>query len=254
MASYNVPLSGEAMVQKDLPHYNVIFNDLEGVLYAPQLDGKVIAEFSKTFNPSVGMNFGWDSVKINWTRDAPATPMDGFKTTFTLEGILLDGSIDVICETIVNTIPSTETTEDVLFNLKNSQTMSSLSKLTVGTITSGKVQVNLPKRFLYYDSITLECDDPDLSISPDGTPGENDTELLFTLPGGWVDVSPIYLKITEARGTEYTTPELIVSNQDEIVLGPNGVSHCQAMRLKTVIEADNTCNIRFNNEYYAFEV
>jgi len=156
MVSYNIPVTGEAMVQTDLPYSNIIFNDLEGVLYNPQVDGKVIAEFNKTLNPSLGKNFAWDNVNLNWTRDAPATPMDGFKTTVTLNGILPNGEIDIIGEYITTTIPSTEVTEDILFNLRLSRAMASLSKSNIVTATSGKVQVNLPKRYLYYDSITLE--------------------------------------------------------------------------------------------------
>lgn len=53
MVSYNIPITGEDLVQTDLPYSNIIFNDQEGVLYSPRIDGKVIAEFSKTFNPNI---------------------------------------------------------------------------------------------------------------------------------------------------------------------------------------------------------
>jgi hypothetical protein len=253
MVSYEVPVTGEAMVQPDQPYYNIIFNDQEGVLYNPQASGKIIAEFTKTFNPSLGRNFAWGDIQVNWTRDAPATPLDGFKTTFLLEGILPNGQIDVVGKQIIDTIPSTALTEDVSFPLMTSRMMPSLSKVSVGTATSGKIQVNLPKTYFYYSSITLDCDSPTLSISPD-TATEDDTVLIFTLPGGYTPGSMLYLTITEIRQTEYVTPSLAVYNQDTLDLGYNGVDHYAAMKLTTKIEADNTCNVRINSEKYSYEV
>ena len=183
MVSYNVPITGENMVQKDLPYSNIIFNDQEGVLYNPTIAGRVIAEFSKTFNPSIGMNFSWTRIYLNWTRSAPATPTDGFKTTFTLEGILPDGSIDVVGESIIPTIPSTEATEDVLFPIKSSRSMSSFTKSNVATSTAGTVQVNLPKRWFYYDSV----------------------ELNMVCPDGWTKIVPITF---EGPSTEVTGEQL----------------------------------------------
>lgn len=155
MVSYDVQVTGEAMVQPDLPYSNVVFNDLEGILYNPITDGKVIAKFSKTFNPAIGVNFSWDSVRLNWTRYAPSPPLDGFKATFILEGILPNGQIDILAEKIITTIPSISTTEDILFNLKTNRAMAGLSKINVASASAGKVQLNLPKRYFYYESVTL---------------------------------------------------------------------------------------------------
>jgi len=172
MVSYEVPVTGEEMVQTDLPYSNIIFNDKEGVLYNPQSDGKVIAEFSKTFNPTLNKNFAWDNVNVNWTRSAPATPLGGFKATFILEGILPNGQVEVVGERVVDVIPSAATTEDILFRLKSSRSMMSLTKSNVAISTPGTVMVNLPKRWFYYDSITLN----------------------MVCPAGWTRIVPLTFK------------------------------------------------------------
>jgi hypothetical protein len=183
MVSYDIPVTGEELVQTDLPYSNIIFNDQEGVLYNPTVDGRVIGEFSKTFNPSLQKNFAWDNVKLNWTRSATATPTGGFKTSFILEGIFPTGQVDTIGETIITTINATPTTEDVLFPLKSSRSMSSFTKSNVATSTAGTVQVNLPKRWFYYDSV----------------------ELNMVCPDGWTKIAPFTF---EGPSTEVTGGQL----------------------------------------------
>lgn len=171
MVNYRVPFNGSEMVQEDLPYCNVLFNSHEGVLYNPQADGLIIGEFSKTFNPGVDANYSWDSVKLNWSRSAPSTP-SGFRAIFTLQGILPDGMIDTIMEKIITTIPSSEVTEDIVFDLKNSRSMATLIKSNTGLTSDGKVMVNLPKRWLYYDSI----------------------QLNRVIPSGWTRMVPLVFK------------------------------------------------------------
>lgn len=150
----NIP--GSQIVQKDQPYENLVFNDQEGVLYAPNpdIEDQQDAYFTHNIAPPVMDNFAWNQIKINWTRSYDNVP-NIFEALFTLEGINLDGSLELIGEKIITDISSSSVTEDILFDLYNSRTTPAFRKIGTGAPT-GKIQVNLPKRWLYFQSINLK--------------------------------------------------------------------------------------------------
>jgi hypothetical protein len=125
------------------------------VLYAPNPDveDEQDAYFTHTLAPPLTDNFAWNHVKINWTRSYDSTP-NIFQCIFTLEGIHLDGSTEVIGEKFINNISGTSATEDIIFDLYNNRSTPSFRKTGTGA-PSGKIQLNLPKKWLYFQSIDL---------------------------------------------------------------------------------------------------
>jgi hypothetical protein len=152
-----IRVPGSLMVQRELPYENVIFNDQEGVLYNPNTDVDLEqdAYFYFTCAPPVQFNFAWNKIGINWTRNYTATPTI-FEALFTIEGILLDGSVHLLGEKLVDTITGSPVTEDVTFELRTSRSTPTLSRVGINTATAGKVQLNLPMRAINFEDSSLE--------------------------------------------------------------------------------------------------
>lgn len=143
------------IVQEDQPHANLVFSDQEGVRYNPNpdIEDQQDAYFEHNIAPSVQGNFAWNQIKLNWTRNYTSTPSI-FEALFTLHGILLDGTMDLLGEKIVTAITGTEMTEDLIFDLYSSRSTPSFRKIP-GTAPSGKIQLNLPMRWLNFESVQL---------------------------------------------------------------------------------------------------
>ena len=156
MTVVSTQIPGSMTVQADLAHANVVYSDQEGVLYSPSPEEVFEQDmhFRHTFALPQFPNFAWNSVKLDWTRSYSSTP-SVFEAIFTLEGILLDGTIELLAEKIISTITASPVTETVFFDLKNGRSSQSISKVGVGTAPSGKVEVNLPKRWLYFTSMRV---------------------------------------------------------------------------------------------------
>ncbi|MGI6483880.1 MAG: hypothetical protein ACOX08_11535 [Methanobacterium sp.] len=97
MAVTIVQVPGGQIVQKDQEYANIAFSDQEGVIYNPNpdIEGEQDAYFSHNIAPPITDNFAWNNIKLNYTYNRGEIP-DIFQAWFTLEGILLDGSLEVI--------------------------------------------------------------------------------------------------------------------------------------------------------------
>lgn len=155
MAVTIVQVPGGQIVQKDQEYANIAFSDQEGVIYNPNpdIEGEQDAYFSHNIAPPITDNFAWNNIKLNYTYNRGEVP-DIFQAWFTLEGILLDGSLEVIGQQTITSIPATPTTGEIYFDLYNNRSKPSFKKK--GVIgTSGKVMLLLPRKWLYFESINL---------------------------------------------------------------------------------------------------
>jgi hypothetical protein len=156
MVGIIVPIPTAQIVQEDQPHGNLVYSEQEGVLYnpSPDTDEEQDAYFQHNIAPPVNSNFAWNQVKINWTRSYTSTPLV-FEALFSLEGILLDGTTELLAENIITSISGSEVTEDIIFDLYSSRSTPAFRKMA-GSAAAGKIQLNLPKRWLNYESMVLK--------------------------------------------------------------------------------------------------
>lgn len=157
MVVSTIPVPGSKMVQQDLGYTNFVFSDQMGVLYRPDpnISQGQVGYFYYTAAPPVLNNFAWNQIKLNWTRNYITTAPEEFEALITLEGILLNGQVDLLAEKLITSLTGTAVTEDIIFDLRSNRSVPSLTKIAVGTATSGKVQVNLPKRWLNFESDSM---------------------------------------------------------------------------------------------------
>lgn len=149
-------LTGMDLLQEELENINFIVDNQGGVVFNPvMVDGETLnyATFTNTLHPGESENVGWVSSRLNWKRVASAEVTD-FLAIVSLYGLQLNGQEELIGEKIINTCPTTETVEDVIFNLKGSNGEPSVRNLT-GLAGVDKIQINLPFRYQNIESIAL---------------------------------------------------------------------------------------------------
>lgn len=158
MVVSSITVQGSQMVQQDMGYDNFVFSDQEGVLYSPDpnITQPQPGFFYYTAAPPVLNNFAWNLIKLNWSRSYDTTLPDNFQALITLEGILLNGQVELLGEKVIETLTSSPVTEDITFDLRSNRSAPSLTKLSTGLGTAGKVQVNLPKRWINFTDITLK--------------------------------------------------------------------------------------------------
>jgi hypothetical protein len=244
-----VPIPKTQIVQEDQPYANLVYSEQEGVLYNPNLDleDQQDAYFTHNMAPPITKNFAWDRIKINWTRNYTSTPTI-FEALFSIEGILLDGTQELLGEQIITDISASEVTDNIIFDLLNNRSTPSFRKIN-GSAPSGKIQLNLPMRWLYFDSIDLVRSAG--SISPD-TPDEDDTTIYYTVPGDYTADETVHLKTTPLNHSYYETNDLTVTPENVLILGYNAVDRFSAIKLKFYLQADTNCNVRINSAEYRY--
>lgn len=241
----------DQIVQEDFPYANVAFSEQGGVLYNPNpdMEDQQDAYFSHNIAPPATSNFAWNRIIVNWTRSYTTTPTV-FEALFTIEGILLDGTTELLGEQVITDISSSEVTDNVIFDLLTSRSTPSF-KRTSGTAPSGKVQLNLPMRWLEYDSVDLVRSAG--TISPD-TPDEDDTIIYYTVPGDWTASETVHLKTTPLGHTYYETNDLTVAPENILTLGYNSVDRFLAIKLGFYLQGDVNCNVRVNGLTSVYEL
>lgn len=129
--------------------------DDTGLYFKPELtDGtKVQGLAYHTYQPAESVDMIWNSVRMQLTRYADVADND-FELLISLLGINDKGQIHLIGEQLIDTCPETETTEYISFDLINSACKPSFHK-EFGTAVSNKIQVNLPYRAEWFETITL---------------------------------------------------------------------------------------------------
>lgn len=157
MVVNKITVPGSHLVQQDLGHDKFIYNDQIGAVYQPDPNIKELQEgfFKYTIAPPLLSNFAWNNIKLNWSRKYDTTAPSDFEAIVTLEGILPDGRVELLGEEIINTLTSSLITEDVYFDLLSNRGTPTISKAS-STVASGKVGLNLPKRWMYYNNIVMK--------------------------------------------------------------------------------------------------
>jgi hypothetical protein len=157
MVVNKITVPGSHLVQQDLGHDKFIYNDQIGAVYQPDPNVNELQEgfFKYTIAPPLLSNFAWNNIKLNWSRKYDTTAPSDFEAIVTLEGILPDGRVELLGEEIINTLTSSLITEDVYFDLLSNRGTPTISKAS-NTVASGKVGLNLPKRWMYYNDIVMK--------------------------------------------------------------------------------------------------
>ncbi len=157
MVANRIIIPGSHLIQQGLTHDKFIYNDQMGAVYHPDPENPEMQDgfFKYTFAPPLLSNFAWNNVKLKWTRSYNTTPPVDFYATLTLEGILTNGTSELINESLVTSLPSSPLTEDISFDLMNARGIATLIKTDV-TAPTGKVGIRLPKPWMNYESIILK--------------------------------------------------------------------------------------------------
>jgi len=92
------------------------------------------------------------------------------------------------------------------------------------------------------------------NIAPDGTPGDDATSLTFSRP--WNNLpTPGYVYGLELGSSEgYISNIVRLEDKGVYNLGYDGVDKYQALRFKTSVEGDYTCNVSLSDFVYEYEV
>lgn len=90
-------------------------------------------------------------------------------------------------------------------------------------------------------------------ISPDGTPGDEDQQLIFTHPSGTYPI-PYYVYVDELGVEGVRTNNVLLHNKGNYRLGADGIDKYVSLKLKNYITADSSCNIEFSDFQYEYEV
>lgn len=157
MVVNKITVPGSHLVQPDLRHDKFSYNDQIGAVYQPDPNVNELQEgfFKYTIAPPILSNFAWNNIKLNWSRKYDTTAPSDFEAIVTLEGILPDGRVELLGEEIINNLTSSLVTEDVYFDLLSNRGTPTISKAS-STVASGKVGLNLPKRWMYYNNIVMK--------------------------------------------------------------------------------------------------
>jgi hypothetical protein len=252
-----VKVPGSRMIQEDLPNGNFIVSDQDEVLYAPNPNEVMEqdAYFYFTCAPPIHKNFTFNYIKLTQIRSYyDATPLI-FNLAFHIEGVTVDGTLDLLAEYVTSEITGTLVTSNVFFQLGFGKSQPMVVKTGVGVSSSGTVRVVPPKRWLNYDDIVLKVtiSGTPYYISPT-SPSEDSSYLTYTLPGGWVEGSTACLQVTEVGQTMFETNDIPLYDKDQLHLGVNGIDKYPALRLGVYLQADKNVNVRLSGLEYAYEV
>ncbi len=147
--------TGHELLQEDLENINFIVDGNVVKFNPPVLDGETLHYtcFSNTHHPTESENVTWVSTRLKWERLASQEVSD-FLAIVSLSGLQLNGQEELIGEKIINTCPTTETVEDIVFDLKSSRGEPPVKNL-VGNAPVDKIQLNLPYRRENIESVVL---------------------------------------------------------------------------------------------------
>lgn len=146
---------GPALMQRDLNNANFIATTEDGLKFYPAItDGsKLQALAYHTFQPAESENIFWQSVKTQATRSATVSDND-FEMIVSLLGINSGGEEVLVGEKVFRNCGITETTEDIVFDLKRSACKPNIA-VTDAAAASGKLRLNLPIRSKNFENFLL---------------------------------------------------------------------------------------------------
>jgi hypothetical protein len=91
-------------------------------------------------------------------------------------------------------------------------------------------------------------------VAPDGTPGLENMQLVFTRPGGTIQNLPIYAYVKE-KGIEGVYTNILTENSKGICqLGYDSIDKYIGFRFKPLVQGDKNCNVEFSEFTYEYEV
>jgi len=252
--------TGADMLQESLNHPYYLASDNQGLQYVPSTPYDPLiteeGEAYHTHQPLEGPNVSWEHVKYNWTRGTNTSPAV-FENVVSLWGITEDHNVELIGEHITTTCSSpatTPTTEIGVFDLSNHSSQATIIKTTPLT-SNGKVRVNLPFRWQYYEDMVLDCytnfDDvtPTYTVTMATTPGVDDLYITYTTPVGWSDGLYCTVRYNEYGKLETSPPPIATNAKNTLSLGYDGLDKYNALRLKI----ETTANYAYNVNYTWFE-
>lgn len=145
---------GSQLAQNGFPLSNMIASDANGLEFLPGGDDVPrIAEATVTHYPVESDDILWSGVEVDLEMQniGDATPA---QLILGLYGITCHGDINLLGENVINSIPTSLTDKTVNFDLLRSACEASLTADKNQT-TAGKIQLNLPYRTNYYESLLL---------------------------------------------------------------------------------------------------
>jgi hypothetical protein len=245
--------SGADLIQEDLLSYNFTATEEEDAYYnPPSNDERVEGLMQLTHAIVESNNFHWNYVRVNWTYST-LIASEVFEALFQLYGVTLQGDDVLLGEQSVTTI-GTETTDDILFDLKQCVGLPPLINLP-GTTTAGKIRLNLPFKFENYedDSIKLYYNSGGSSVTQD-TGTDSNYYITFTTPGGLVPGEDCYVYVEELNDYIFETNTVPVSNQSILRLGYDNPNNYAGLRVKILIDGDSDYNVTINSIDFCYEV
>jgi hypothetical protein len=147
-------LRGVSAIQEDSAPSNFYALDDGLAVYLKPLSGWGEGSFHNTYFPLESENISWMNVRCKLVTQADVATTN-YKAVTQLYGILADGREELIAEDIDQTISTTETEREILFDVAASSSIPELAHLSLDGAVSGKSYLNLPLRYKFYDSVKL---------------------------------------------------------------------------------------------------
>lgn len=155
MVTQKADYTGSHIIQDNMPTISYICSEQDNAkiqMREEDID-EIIATFTNTHHSIENDNIDWKAVEMELVRSTISTsPI--YNNVIKLYGIMNDEEQELIGQKTINTISTTETTENVVFDLSNGACEPPLIK-EVGTTSSGKIRLNLPIPLSEYESISL---------------------------------------------------------------------------------------------------
>lgn len=91
-------------------------------------------------------------------------------------------------------------------------------------------------------------------IAPDGTPGQEDMELIFSKPGSSAPDIPIRAYVDELGTGGMNTNVVLGKSQGKYRIGYDSIDKYIGFKFKPLAQGDKNCNIEFQDFIYEYEV
>ena len=147
-------LHGVSAIQEDSTPSNFYALDDGLAVYVKPSSGWGRGSFQNTYFPRESENIRWLNVRCKLLTGADIATTD-YKAVTQLYGILADGREELVAENIDQTISTTPTEREILFDVASSGSIPELAHLNLDGAVSGKSYLNLPLRYKFYDMIKL---------------------------------------------------------------------------------------------------
>ena len=106
--------------------------------------------------------------------------------------------------------------------------------------------------FYIFDAVQLTY--PNIFYLPDGTPGQEDMELIFPKPGSSAPDIPIRAYVDELGTGGMNTNVVLGKSQGKYRIGYDSIDKYIGFKFKPLAQGDKNCNIEFQDFIYEYEV